>query len=299
MPNEGRPSVLCLILTHNAPDALRRCVASVLEQLEAGDRLMVIDNASEPPAAATLESIDPRHPLQVVRLERNLGPAGGYADGLRRFLQTDHAFVWIVDDDMIPGPGTLSHLRSASLAESDPVVLFPHVVDRWGSPFDFPAWCGVLIPRRIVEDVGVPREEYFWWGEDSEYLQWRIPRAGYRTVRANDATIIHEMVRRGPTKPSWKFYYEIRNLVHYRLNVQVPAGVSMWRCTRKLLRTVTFAVGSILLREDEKATKLKAVARGISDGLAGRLGIREDVRDVVRCPPDFKAHRPSPLIQKP
>jgi GT2 family glycosyltransferase len=261
----------------------------VLEQLELGDKLIVIDNASEPPAAGAIQSIETHNQLEVVRLERNLGPAGGYAHGLRQFLQTDHAFVWLMDDDMMPDPGTLSRLRKTSLAEPDPVVVFPRVLDLLGKPFDFPAWCGVLIRRPIVEHVGVPKEEYFWWVEDSEYLQWRIPRAGYRTVRTADATVTHEAVRRGRTRPVWKFYYEIRNLVHYRLNVQVPAGVSVWRCTRKLLRTIIRKLGCIVLREDDKVAKLKAVARGISDGLAGRLGIREDVRDHIRSHHSLKA----------
>jgi GT2 family glycosyltransferase len=285
MLDEGRPvpaTVLVLILAHNAPDLFRKCVASVLEQLQPGDNLLVIDNASEPPAPATLELFGLSHRLEVLRLERNVGPAGGYAYGLRRFLQTDHALVWIVDDDMLPNPGTLSKLRTAFQAESDPVVVFPRVVDYRGKAFDFPAWCGVLIHRTIVEHVGVPREEYFWWAEDTEYLQWRIPRAGYRMVRAEDATVIHEAVRRGRTKPAWKFYYETRNLVHYRFNVQVPAGVPVWRCTWKVLRTVARAIGRILLREDDKTTKLKAVAQGIGDGVTGRLGIRQDVQDAVR-----------------
>ena len=49
------PTALVLILTHNAPDALRICVARALEQLKLGDGIMVIDNASDPPAAATLQ----------------------------------------------------------------------------------------------------------------------------------------------------------------------------------------------------------------------------------------------------
>jgi rhamnopyranosyl-N-acetylglucosaminyl-diphospho-decaprenol beta-1,3/1,4-galactofuranosyltransferase len=257
----------------------------VMEQLGPGDRLTVVDNASEPPAATTIESMGLSDRVEVLWLERNLGPAGGYAHGLRRFLQTDHAFVWMIDDDMLPDPGALSHLRSASLLEPEPVVVYPRVLDRRGELFNFPAWCGVLIRRSIVQHVGVPREEYFWWGEDTEYLQWRIPQAGYKAVRAKDATVTHHAVRRGRTKPAWKFYYETRNLVHYRFNVQVPSGVSVWRCARKLLRTVARAIGGILLREDEKAAKLKAVMRGIQDGLAGRLGIREDVRDAVRRAP--------------
>jgi rhamnopyranosyl-N-acetylglucosaminyl-diphospho-decaprenol beta-1,3/1,4-galactofuranosyltransferase len=230
--------------------------------------------------ADVLPSVSRSQGLDVERLERNVGPAGGYAHGLRRFLETSHAFVWLVDDDMMPGPGTLSSLRRTSRAESEPVVVFPRVVDRFGTPFDMPAWCGVLIERSIVARVGVPREEYFWWVEDSEYLQWRIPRAGYRTVCANDATMTHEAVRRSRTKPVWKFYYETRNLVHYRLRVQVPAGVPVWRCTRKLLRTITRTVGRILLREDDKVTKFRAVTRGIRDGVAGRLGIWDELGEV-------------------
>lgn len=270
----GTGSVLALVLTHNAPDVLRACVVSVLDQLQAGDRLIVIDNASNPPAAATLETLGLPDPVEVLQLHRNLGPAGGYAQGFRRFLETDKALLWIVDDDMLPSPGTLTQLRTVCQNEPGPVVVFPHVFDRSGKPFDVPAWCGALIPRPIVEHVGVPHEEYFWWVEDTEYLQWRIPRAGYRTVRARDARVIHEAVRRGRTKPTWKFYYEIRNLVHYRLNVQVPGGVSPWRCARKLVRSVAGAVGRIVLREDDKVAKLRAVARGIGDGVSGRLGIR-------------------------
>jgi len=280
--NTARATALCLILTHNAPHTLRRCVERVLSQLEPGDELVVIDNASEPPAADVIESVNTANRPKVIRLERNLGPAGGYAHGLRHFLGTDHGFVWILDDDMMPAPATLSCLRKVCIEESEPVVVFPRVLDLRGRPFNFPAWCGVLIPRSIVEHVGVPREDYFWWGEDSEYLQWRIPRAGYRTVRTADATMTHEAVRRGRTKPAWKFYYEVRNLVHYRLNVQMPAGVPVWRCTRKLVRTITRKLVCIVVREDDKAAKLKAVARGISDGLAGRLGIRENVRDEAK-----------------
>ena len=285
MPENTRPTVLALILTHNAPDALRKCVSRVLEQLQPGDKLLVLDNASEPPAIATVSAIGTRTDVEVMRLDRNLGPAGGYAHGLRHFLTTDHAFVWMVDDDMMSGPGVLSHLMSASLAQADPVLVFPRVLDREGRPFDFPAWCGVLIRRGIVEHVGVPREEYFWWCEDCEYLGWRIPRAGYRTIRVDHAQMVHDAVRRGRTKPAWKFYYEIRNVVHYRLSVQVPAGVSLWRCTRKLLRSITFATGGILIREDHKINKLKAVAQGISDGMAGRLGVRSDMRVGLACPP--------------
>jgi GT2 family glycosyltransferase len=282
-------TALALILTHNAPQMLRTCVANVLKQLRPGDRLAIIDNASEPPAAETIASMGLSGRVEVLRLASNLGPAGGYAHGLRRFLQTHHEFVWLVDDDMLAGPGALSNLRRAALLEPDPVIVFPGLAHCGNRPLNLPAWCGVLIRRTIVQDVGLPREEYFWWAEDTEYLQWRIPKAGYRTVWAKDATVTHLAIRRGRTKPAWKFYYETRNVVFYRVNVQMRAGVSVWRCSRKLLWTFVRTLGVIVLREDHKALKLEAVRLGILDGIAGRLGIRYEVpAGVPAAPPDLK-----------
>ena len=41
---------------------------------------------------------------------------------------------------------------------------------------------GVLVTRELVERIGLPREEFFIWGDDVEYL-WRAQR-GRRPDRA-------------------------------------------------------------------------------------------------------------------
>jgi rhamnopyranosyl-N-acetylglucosaminyl-diphospho-decaprenol beta-1,3/1,4-galactofuranosyltransferase len=38
---------------------------------------------------------------------------------------------------------------------------------------------GVLVTRALVEEIGVPRAEFFIWGDDVEYL-WRAEQAGAR-----------------------------------------------------------------------------------------------------------------------
>ena len=162
-------------------------------------------------------------------------------------------------------------LLLASRSEAGPSLTFPKWIDqRTGVVTDYPAWCGFLIPREIVVAVGLPRSEFFWWMEDTEYLQWRIPRAGFEITRTPDAVVWHSAIRRGATKPGWKFYYETRNAVYYRLHIQRGHGRRFYRLARVLARTPV----RILLQENHKMVKLALFVRGAFDGLFGRLGIR-------------------------
>jgi rhamnopyranosyl-N-acetylglucosaminyl-diphospho-decaprenol beta-1,3/1,4-galactofuranosyltransferase len=49
---------------------------------------------------------------------------------------------------------------------------------------------GVLVTRELVERIGTPREEFFIWGDDVEYL-WRARKAGARTATVVDAHFLH------------------------------------------------------------------------------------------------------------
>jgi rhamnopyranosyl-N-acetylglucosaminyl-diphospho-decaprenol beta-1,3/1,4-galactofuranosyltransferase len=139
----------------------------------------------------------------------------------------------------------------------------------------------VLLRRRVVERAGVPDAELFWWTEDTEYLQWRIPRAGFSVVRAPEATVRVNRSRDDTEKPAWKYYYEARNQTYYRLHTQrvaaprprprhLRARVRWWRALRSLTRLSARAV----TRESHgRGTKLAMIARGTYDGVRGRLGI--------------------------
>ena len=68
-----------------------------------------------------------------------------------------------------------------------------------GSLGVWPSWCGFVVARQIVEAVGLPMAELFWWAEDTEYLQWRIPEAGYQQQVVQRR---HRRPRRHP--PGWR-----------------------------------------------------------------------------------------------
>ena len=101
--------VMALVLTHNAPASLERCLAAIGAQTRLPDAVLVVDNASQPPVGH-LPNISGRVPVVVVRSATNTGPAGGYAQALGEFVASDATHAWVLDDDMRPEPPCLERL---------------------------------------------------------------------------------------------------------------------------------------------------------------------------------------------
>ncbi len=263
------PRIVALVLTHNAPQALTRCLAAIGGQTKRPAEIVVVDNASDPHVRS--ESLEAGGvPLRVIRSDVNIGPAGGWAIALRDLLANDATHAWLMDDDIVPDPTCLAVLWSAVARRPEapfvvPISIQPDgEVGRWGS------WCGILIGRDIVESVGLPREEFFWWAEDTEYCHWRIPQAGYPLRIVEKAVVHHDAIRQRGARPAWKYYYETRNLLYLHWHVMHRVG--------RLPRNFSRLAGSAVFRQ--KNGRLRCVAamgRGLFDGAFGRLGIRYPV----------------------
>jgi rhamnopyranosyl-N-acetylglucosaminyl-diphospho-decaprenol beta-1,3/1,4-galactofuranosyltransferase len=269
-----RAGCLGIILTFDSRVALERCLAALAAQTIPPEEVLVVDNASAEPVDDLVGAVPN---ARLLRLPENVGPAGGYAAGLTEFLASGYERAWLVDDDCVPAPDALA----AQLGRSDAstVVLATMVNRATREITNTQGWCGVLIPRAIVAEVGVPDADLFWWNEDTEYLQWRIPRAGFTVVRSEHA-LVDVSRSRSAGKPAWKYYYEARNQVYYRVHTQRPRGndhvrrtltrrVRWWRATRSVSR---LGVRALVRESGHRVTKLMMVIRGTRDGIAGRLG---------------------------
>ena len=286
-----RPGCLGVILTYDSRIALERCLAALAAQTIPLAAILVVDNASTEPVDDLVGAVAT---ARLLRMPENVGPAGGYAAGLTEFLASGYECAWLDDDDCVPAPDALA----MQLEQSDrsTVVLATMVDDATREITNTQGWCGVLLPRAIVIDVGVPDADLFWWNEDTEYLQWRIPHAGYAIVRSAHARV--DVSRsRNAAKPAWKYYYEVRNQVYYRLHTQRPrAGdpvhrsrtrrVRWWRATRSVSR---LAVRALVREPGDRGAKFAMVMRGTRHGIAGRLGRTVPVdtpdRPIMRAEP--------------
>ncbi|MGO9341905.1 MAG: glycosyltransferase, partial [Acidimicrobiales bacterium] len=158
MPTPDGRQIAALVLTHNAPAAIGRCIKAISEQSAPPDSILVVDNCSDPPVTQEqFPSCTP--PVRIVRSNVNTGPAGGWALALSEFLAGKEDLAWVMDDDNVPDPTCLAELANVAVKTGDRTFLFPLWIQPDGSCPDSGAWCGFLISRAAVQDVGLPRED--------------------------------------------------------------------------------------------------------------------------------------------
>jgi rhamnopyranosyl-N-acetylglucosaminyl-diphospho-decaprenol beta-1,3/1,4-galactofuranosyltransferase len=201
--------VVAVVVTWNRATLLERILRAIDGQTVRCERVVVVDNASTDETTPLLHQLgrELATPLEVVRLERNTGGAGGFHAGVERAARGGTRLLWLMDDDGTPPRDCLERLLGhagqldfwgpAVVAEDDPSRLcFPirlpgtarvvHDIDDVVAAADGDVLGGVVIPfngvlvtRELVERIGSPREEFFIWGDDVEYL-WRAKRSGAR-----------------------------------------------------------------------------------------------------------------------
>jgi len=257
-------STMAVVLTFNAPASLERCLLAIAAQTTPPQAVLVVDNCSVPPVdPADLPEGCP--PVTLVRSDHNGGPAGGYALALEHFLTTPYRHAWVIDDDMRPDPDCLERLWVVAAKEPERAFVFPISYQTDGTFGAWPSWCGFLVAREIIAEVGLPMAELFWWAEDTEYLQWRIPQAGYPMRVVGDAYVRHDAIRQSDSVPVWKYYYEARNMLYVHLHVKKRVGYYP--------RNIAKLFGRAILREpDGRLERVRAMLRGLVDGARGRLG---------------------------
>lgn len=277
-------SVVALVLSHNAPSALARCLDAIASQTMPPASIIVVDNASSPPVRGApvgdgdgAGDRDRTVAVSVVRSDTNLGPAGGWALAFEELLAGSSDFAWVLDDDIVPDPECLEALLEEARREPKAAFCFPRAVQPDGTVGEWGSWCGFVISRHIVEQVGVPRAELFWWAEDNEYNHWRIPQAGYPRRVVDGAMVQHDAIRQAARVPLWKYYYEARNMLYLHLHVMHRVG---W-----YPRNVTKLVARAVLRErGRRMLCLRTILLGLSDGAMGRLGMRFPVEPMSEQP---------------
>jgi rhamnopyranosyl-N-acetylglucosaminyl-diphospho-decaprenol beta-1,3/1,4-galactofuranosyltransferase len=204
--------IVAVVVTFNRLAMLQRQLARLAEVPEL-DEVLVVDNASTDGTGAWLRS----QPVTSETLVTNTGGAGGFSHGLARAVGSGADLVWLMDDDGLPDRDCLGLLlEREDLDFWGPAVLAAQDPDRLCFPIRLPGgtavvremaavqgaaqdglirgvlipFNGVLVTRELVERIGVPRAEFFIWGDDVEYL-WRAEEAGARIATVVEARVLH------------------------------------------------------------------------------------------------------------
>jgi rhamnopyranosyl-N-acetylglucosaminyl-diphospho-decaprenol beta-1,3/1,4-galactofuranosyltransferase len=213
--------IAAVVVTFNRLELLRRLVAALLDTDDL-DEVLVVDNASTDGTGEWLRSAEAEHEgLHARLLTYNSGGAGGFHEGLRWAVERGAALVWLMDDDGLPEPGCLPTLlaHAGDLDFWGPVVVDEQDPERLVFPIRLPGgtrvvhqmaevrraaddglirgivipFNGVLVTRALVERIGLPRAEFFIWGDDHEY-RLRAERSGARVATVVGARVHHPSV---------------------------------------------------------------------------------------------------------
>lgn len=289
---------VAVVLTHRRPRLAQQVVESLLEgEGFAEPDVILVVNGEGGLADRGLEAR-----LTVVRLDENLGPAGGFRAGLEAaFERPATRWAYLCEDDVglfaLPSPRVGRLVDEAAAWERSSggrlggVVAYGRDVDRRTGrtiphdpissaglePVEVAAWGASLVSRRVVDADVLPDPAWFFAYEDHDF--WlRVRAAGLEvTLDATTARAVNDLVSgagreaaiadhrpTGATDP-WRAFYQARNFV------ELSRRHGDWRWTldhvMRTARRIQVARGGTPFA--------RAALNGLASGLLGRLG-RDD-----------------------
>ena len=282
--------VCAVVVTYNRKNLLRECLRALLGQSRPLEGILVVDNVSTDGTPDLLAAEFPREQfpaLEVCRLERNVGGAGGFHEGLKRAAAQGFDWIWLLDDDTITQADTLAELFAARARfepAQTPDLLASKALWTDGSmhPMNVPrvkrndleslcqaalggavslrstSFVSVLIHRRLVERYGLPFADYFIWNDDVEYTA-RILRREFGVLVPR--SVVHHKTALKSADPGPRYYYGLRN------GVWMLRHGEAWAAGEKLHMAAVVCKGIVdYLRRGLSWERLEVVGRALKDG---------------------------------
>lgn len=267
-------------------------------------RVVVVDNASDPPLTPT---VPPDCAVEVYRQACNLGGSGGFNAGMQLVLRDPppddiEEAIWLLDSDVRLEPDTLRPLltvleHDASIAAAGSVLVDPEggeafeaggrVNPRTGEleqPWpdnlsrlvatgpgrvpvveaQYVAACSLLVRRRVVEQAGL-MADLFLCGDDVEWCERIRRRTGLRIVAVPASRVRHMRPDRMRTAAR---YYAARNAFTV-IDAAVPPRQRRRARFVRALRETGRALAQVMLGRDDLA---ELHLRGLTHAVRGVTG---------------------------
>jgi len=302
-----KASIASVTVAYNAVNVLPRQIDALLRQTRPVQEIIVVDNASNDGTAVMLAERYPQ--VTVLSMSENLGQAGGWSIALSyAALKKRHDWIWTFDNDSVPALDALESLfdgvRALRNKDDGVGMVAPIPIHRqtgtsylpflWKDGFvkpsaeqiNQPIWfadmviaSGCMVSRDVVEEIGLPRSDFFMDFCDFEYCL-RARSHGYKIAIISRALLNHEIgstrtVHWFGTTRSWthhapfRIYYFSRNLAYLAWRLY-PSLSTKW----SVARYVASRGLNVLLFGTKKLSCLLRMIQGLNDGVRGRMGIR-------------------------
>lgn len=261
------PQIVCVIVTYNRKELLKRCLDAVCSQTYKPKTVYIIDNAS---TDGTIESVKKwgyyeceRDSITVKYIlnPKNEGGAGGFYLGMKTAYETGlYDAIWVMDDDGVPKKDCLMLLQSylstydyiaplvTSIENTDKlsfgcfgvedvkeaVAKYSKngLISNYACPFN-----GILYSSKLVMNIGYPKKEMFIWGDEGNY-DIRAKQHLFSPITVVNAIHLHPADRQVKVKgifgsrvvvinQPWKWYIFCRNMA-YNLKLKHGKLISLF-----------------------------------------------------------------------
>lgn len=286
--------VSIITVDYNNPEVTLQLLAS-LEALDLHQwvEVIVVDNGSRTSAESVLTT---QHPWIVfVRSEKNLGFAGGNNLGIR-YATGDYFFFINNDTELredIITPLATGLKENPQIGILGPEIRYfdqPDVIQYTGFTemnrvtgrnkcltepesvqglveTSFPHGAAMMIPRRVVEEVGMMPEHFFLYYEEHDWAEM-IRRAGYQIAVLRDVRIYHKESMSVGKISDLKMYFMTRNrLLFMRRNYRGGSLIFFWMYF--LLIATPKNMLQLMLRQDWK--NVRALWAGVRWNLSSSV----------------------------
>jgi putative peptidoglycan lipid II flippase len=290
----GVPYVGIVIVTYNNTDGLKRILEQIRYQSFHRYKVFIIDNGSTIDVQGHIGSyLEQNRNFAYYRLNTNLGRAGGFHYGIKLAYDHGASVIWGLEDNVIPHKYALEVLMNVIRSRRGKTCLISNGTDTFErdkvaticnrgpkllTMTDF-TFCGVLLPRNLVEEIGVPRKELYKCFDDVDYSH-RAVENGYSIYRVRDSLLLcqdqKEEIRSVnllhksyslPQRNKVDWYYYMRN--HILIHKECKEEEMSRRERLRLLICILISVPNCFI----------AALTGLIDGRRGIMGRSEKYHD--------------------
>jgi len=244
------PLVSIITVNYDHPEVTLALLASLRKVTYPNIEIIVVDNASPNDNPAILKSSYPE--INFIQSPENLGFAGGNNLGVRK---SRGEYLLFINNDTEVEPDFLEPLvakckSDAKIGAVSPKIKFydhPDTIQFCGqAPMNnytmrshgighgvidkgqfekdslthFVHGAAMMVPRSVIEEVGLMTECYFLYYEELDWCA-RIKRAGYQLWYVHNSSILHkESISTGKLSPFKTYYMNRSRLLYLRRNVK-------------------------------------------------------------------------------
>jgi GT2 family glycosyltransferase len=293
--------VAAVVLAHNGRADTLSCLASLQRASWRALTVILVDNGS---LDGTAEAVHAQYPaVRVLRQEKNLGFAEGNNVGIRLALQLHADYIFLLNNDTTIAADAIARCVAAARLHADvgaicPLIYFaqpPNLIWYAGAIFDpsrahsgrmlgyreldrgqfasahetaRATGAAVLVPRQVLEEVGLLDRELFFLYEDVDW-SLRATQAGYRIYVVPDARVWHRVsASAGGEHSATIAYYDTRNhIVICRRYAPMRGGAAL---RREIGIVAVHLAGA--RRARRKLEYVRAVLAGCRDARRERMG---------------------------